>query len=107
MELTPIRTDTAESTLQAAEDVREQFERLVTLMIEIQAGYMPEFELPADPMQLAHLIAAGVPTGPGSAQRLLEADSLADLLALESELLDLRIEQALRRLQEKLDARRN
>ena len=107
VELTPIRTDATESTLQAAEDVREQFERLVTLMIEIQAGYMPEFELPADPMQLAHLIAAGVPTGPGSAQRLLEADSLADLLALEGELLDLRIEQALRRLQEKLDGRRN
>ena len=56
---------------------------------------------------MAYLIAAGVPTGPASAQRLLEADSLADLLAQESELLDLRMEQALRRLQQKLDARRN
>jgi len=107
VDLAPLRTDTAESTLQRAEDVRAQFDRLVTLMIEIQAGYMPEFELPTDPLQLAYLIAAGVPTGPGSAQRLLEADSLADLLALEGELLDLRIEQALHRLQEKLDARRN
>lgn len=107
VELAPMPADVDNTTLQAAEDVREQFERLVTLMIEIQAGYMPEFELPDDPMQLAHLIAAGIPTGPGSAQRLLEADSLADLLSLERELLDLRLEQALRRLQEKLDARRN
>ncbi len=107
VELTPLPFDAAESTLQALEDVRERFERLVTLMIEIQAGYMPEFELPADPLQLAYLIATGVPTGPGSAQRLLEADSLADLLTLEGELLDVRMEQALRRLQQKLDARRN
>ncbi len=107
VELTPLPEDYEASTLQALEDVRERFERLVTLMIEIQAGYMPEFELPADPTQLAYLIAAGVPTGPASAQRLLEADSLADLLAQESELLDLRMEQALRRLQQKLDARRN
>lgn len=107
VELAPMPADSDDTTLQAVEDVRERFERLVTLMIEIQAGYMPEFELPDDPMQLAHLIAAGIPTGPGSAQRLLEADSLADLLALERELLDLRMEQALRRLQQKLDARRN
>ena len=107
VELAPMPADANDTTMQAMENVRERFERLVTLMIEIQAGYMPEFELPDDPLQLAYLIAAGIPTGPGSAQRLLEADSLADLLSLERELLDLRIEQALRRLQEKLDARRN
>ena len=105
--LAPLPADNEASTLHAADDVRERFERLVTLMIEIQAGYMPDFELPADPMQLAYLIAAGVPTGPASAQRLLEADSLAELLDLEGELIDVRMEQALSRLQQKLDARRN
>ena len=107
VELAPLSADVPETAVQALEGVRQRFERLVTLMIEIQAGYMPEFELPADALQLAYLIAAGIPTGPASAQRLLEADSLADLLDLERELLDLRIEQALGRLQQKLDARRN
>ena len=107
VELAPLPADADQSALPALEDVRERFERLVTLMIEIQAGYMPEFELPADPMQLAYLIASGVPTGPASAQRLLEADSLADLLDLERALLDRRMDQALRRLQQKLDERRN
>lgn len=107
VELAPLPADADQSALPALEDVRERFERLVTLMIEIQAGYMPEFELPADPMQLAYLIASGVPSGPASAQRLLEADSLADLLDLERELLDRRMDQALRRLQQKLDERRN
>ena len=107
VELAPLPADADQSALPALEDVRERFERLVTLMIEIQAGYMPEFELPADPLQLAYLIASGVPSGPASAQRLLEADSLADLLDLERELLDRRMDQALRRLQQKLDERRN
>ena len=107
VELAPLPADADQSALPALEDVRERFERLVTLMIEIQAGYMPEFELPTDPMQLAYLIASGVPTGPASAQRLLEADSLADLLDLERALLDRRMDQALRRLQQKLDERRN
>ena len=73
----------------------------------MQSGYMPSFDLPEDIFQLAYLVAAGVPSDLQMAQRLLEAPTLRKLLDMEHELLDVRVEQALRRLQRKLDSRRN
>ena len=107
VELAPLPDDKSDETQAAAEDVRARFDRLVTLMIEVQSGYMPSFDLPEDIFQLAYLVAAGVPSDLQMAQRLLEAPTLRKLLDIEHELLDVRVEQALRRLQRKLDSRRN
>ena len=107
VELAPLPDDMSDETQAAAEDVRARFDRLVTLMIEVQSGYMPSFDLPEDIFQLAYLVAAGVPSDLQMAQRLLEAPTLRKLLDMEHELLDVRVEQALRRLQRKLDSRRN
>ena len=107
VELAPLPDDISDETQAAAEDVRARFDRLVTLMIEVQSGYMPSFDLPEDIFQLAYLVAAGVPSDLQMAQRLLEAPTLRKLLDMERELLDVRVEQALRRLQRKLDSRRN
>ena len=107
VELAPLPDDMSDETQAAAEDVRARFDRLVTLMIEVQSGYMPSFDLPEDIFQLAYLVAAGVPSDLQMAQRLLEAPTLRKLLDMAHELLDVRVEQALRRLQRKLDSRRN
>jgi len=107
VEFAPLPDDMSDETQAAAEDVRVRFDRLVTLMIEVQSGYMPSFDLPEDVFQLAYLVAAGVPSDLQMAQRLLEAPTLRELLDMERELLDVRVEQALRRLQRKLDSRRN
>ncbi len=103
----PLADDDSPAARQAADELRASFDRLVTLMIELQSGYMPNLELPSDPMALANLVAAGVPAGPQSAQGLLEAESLLQLLGMERRLVEHRIAQALQRLREKLDARRN
>lgn len=90
-----------------AEDVRERFDRLVTMMIEVQSGYMPVVDLPSDIVQLAYLVAAGIPSDLLTAQRLLEAQTLQSLLDMERALLNERIEKATRLLRDKLNARRN
>ena len=107
VEFAPLPEDISDEIQAAAEDVRARFDRLVTLMIEVQSGYMPSFDLPEDVFQLAYLVAAGVPSDLQMAQRLLEAPTLGELLDMERDLLDVRVEQALRRLQHKLDSRRD
>jgi Lon protease-like protein len=107
VEFAPLLDDDSEETRVAAEDVRARFDRLVTLMIEVQSGYMPSIDLPENVFQLAYLVAAGVPSDLQMAQQLLEAPTLRALFEMERELLDVRVEQALRRLQSKQDSRRN
>ena len=106
VEFVPLPDD-SKGVQDASVDVRARFDRLLTLMIEVQSGYMPSIDLPQNVFQLAYLVAAGVPSDLQTAQRLLEAPTLTSLFEMERELLDVRVEQALRRLQSKQDSRRN
>jgi Lon protease-like protein len=103
----PLPENNSKAVRISSAEVRKRFDRLVTVMVEIQSGYMPVVELPSDMIQLAYLVAAGMPSDHLTAQRLLEAPTLQSLFEMEQALLDERIEQAMRLLHDKLNARRN
>ena len=107
VEFLPLPDNDSEAVRISAAEVRKRFDRLVTVMIEVQSGYMPVVELPSDIVQLAYLVAAEIPSDLLIAQRLLEARTLQSLLDMERVLLDERIEQATRLLRDKIHARRN
>lgn len=91
----------------AAFETRNAFRRVLALMLELQAGYAPQLDLPRDPERLAYFVAAGLAIENPTRQRLLESASVDALLDEERRMVDHHIGALERRLAEHWERRRN
>ncbi len=108
-EVTMVDTPTLDPVAVAAKaaDVRSEFRRAIGMILELQAGFSDNLDLPRDPERLAYFVAAGLSTDSETGQRLLESDSLDALLDSEHGLVTRQIAEIEKRLDRRWSSRRN